>query len=165
MRSRASADWPCSGKVEIPKLIVSDVLRVARHERLVHRRADALGEHEGAVLVAVGREHGELLPSHARGAVEAALGAGDGGRDAREHLVAGRVAVRVVHALEAVEVADDQAERLVRAPGALELGVEHVLEAAPVEQAGEVVAVGGVAEPADQRGDVVAHHRHEQARR
>jgi hypothetical protein len=36
----------------------------------------------------------------------------------------------VVHALEAVEVAHDEAERLVRAAGTLELGVEHLLEAA-----------------------------------
>ena len=112
----------------------------------MHGRADALGEHVGAVLVGVRGQHRELLAAHARGSVEAALGAADRVGHALEHGVAGGVPVGVVHALEAVEVADDQAERLVGAAGALELEVEHVLEAAPVEQAGERVAVRGVAE-------------------
>ena len=87
------------------------------------------------MLVGVGGEHRELLASHARGAVEAALRAADRIGHALQDGVAGGVAVRVVHALEAVEVADDQAERLVGAAGALELDVEDLLEAATVEQA------------------------------
>ena len=70
--------------------------------------------------------------------------------------VAGGVAVDVVHALEAVEVADDQAERLVGPAGAFELGVEDLLEATTVEELGERVAVGGVAEAGDQACEPVA---------
>ena len=51
--------------------------------------------------------------------------------------------------LKRVEVADDQAERLVGAPGPLELDVEGFLEAAPVEQVGERVAAGHVREAGD----------------
>jgi hypothetical protein len=46
------------------------------------------------------------------------------------------VAVPVVQALETVEVAQHEAERRVAAFGALELDVEDLLEAAPVQQLG-----------------------------
>ena len=134
-----------------------------RRERLVHGRPHPLGEHVRAVLVAVRREHRELLTSNARGAVEAALGVVDRVCHTSQHRVAGRVAEGVVHPLEAVEVAHDQAERLVAAPRALELGVEDVLEAAPVEQLGERVAVGGVAEAVDHLAEPVADQGHEEA--
>ena len=123
----------------------------------MHGGADALGEHVGAVLVGVGREDRELLASDASGPVEPALRAADRVRHAPEDVVAGGVAVHVVHALEAVEVADDQAERLVGAAGALELDVEDLLEAAAVEQLGERIVVGRVAEAGDQVREPVAH--------
>jgi hypothetical protein len=125
-------------------------------ERLVDSGPNALGEHVGAVLVGVRRQHGELLPAHSRRSVEAALGAADCVGHAPEDGIAGGVPVGVVHALEAVEVADDQAEWLVGAAGALELEVEDLLEAAAVEQVGERVAVRGVAEAGDQAREAVA---------
>ena len=119
-------------------------------QRLEHRRADRARRACTRRARRVGREQSELLAADPCRAVEAALGAVDRVGHALEDRVAGGVAVCVVDPLEAVEVADDQAERLVGAAGALELDVEHVLEAAPVEQVGERVAVGGLAEALDQ---------------
>ena len=101
------------------------------------------------MLVAVHGQEGELLAADAGGEVEAALDGAHLTRHAFERGVARGVAQLVVHALEAVEVADDQAERLVGAPGALQLDVEGLLEAAPVEQIGERVAAGHVREAGD----------------
>ena len=76
-----------------------------------HLGAHALRQDVGAVLVGVGREQGELLPAHARGAVEAALGRAHRRRPTRaQRVVAGPVPELVVDPLEAVEVGHDQAE-------------------------------------------------------
>src|SRR5215217_150014 len=94
--------------------------RLAVGERLLDRCADALGQHVGAVLVAVRSEDRELLSPYARRQVEAALRPADRARHAPQDGVAGSVPVGVVHALEAVEVSDNEAERLVGAARALE---------------------------------------------
>ena len=67
---------------------------------------------------------------------------------ARERAVARVVAEPVVDLLEVVEVADQQAQRALAAPRPLELQLERLLEAAPVQQAGERVGAGRVGESA-----------------
>ena len=64
----------------------------------------------------------------------------------RERAVAGVVAEQVVDLLEPVEVADQQAQRVLAAARALQLELEGLLEAAAVEQAGERVGARRVGE-------------------
>jgi hypothetical protein len=73
-----------------------------------------------------------------------------------ERLVAGTVAEAVVHGLEVVEVADHDAERLVRAQRPLDLGVQLAVEREPVVQAGEGVREGGLGKALDELRDAVA---------
>ncbi len=80
-----------------------------------------------------------------------------------ERLVACAVPEEVVDPLEAVEVAEDQAQRLPGAPRALELHVEGLLEAAAVEQPGERVTASGVGQAPDPARDLVAGDRHQKA--
>ena len=80
-----------------------------------------------------------------------------------ERVVAGRVAVAVVDLLEVVDVDHQRRERLAAAAGAGELVARALLERAPVEQAGERIGGGGVAQLGDQAVDPLAqqpdHHR------
>ena len=147
----------------MPKLAVTPP-RPARPDDSLDRAAHALGEDVGAVLVGVRGEDRELLASHPGGRVPAALALLEGVADRAQDLVARGVPELVVHLLEVVEVADDHAQRLLGAAGALELDVEGLLEPAPVQQAGERVAAGGVAEVGDHVAEAVAHDRHEQPR-
>ena len=77
------------------------------------------------------------------------------GRGVDEHLVAVRVAERVVDELDAVDVAEQQRDRGALTLGALERGDDAVLHRGPVGQPGQVVAVG---EPAQLRDDVGLAH-------
>ena len=106
----------------IPRLIVSPWPAAAEDVATSHSRA--LGQHVGAVLVAVGRDQGELLSSHPRRAVEAPLDRPERGRHSAQRFVSGRVPQRLVHAREAVQIGHDEAERRIAAPGPLELDVE-----------------------------------------
>src|SRR5204863_8386462 len=93
-------------------------------------RSDPLREHVSPVLVAVRGEQRELLAAYARRAVEPPLDGPYRPPDPAQRVVARRVAELVVDSLEAIEIADDHAQRRPRASRALELDVEDLLEAA-----------------------------------
>ena len=78
---------------------------------------------------------------------------------ARERAVALVVPEPVVHLLEVVEVADQDAQLAAAAPGPLELQLERLLEAAPVQQPGEGVGAGRVGQPPDGQVDVAPQRR------
>ena len=83
--------------------------------------------------------------------------------DGLQRLVAGVVAEAVVEVLEEVAVAQQQAEGVPAALGARELVVDHALEAAAVEQAGQRVGAGRVGELVDQASDPLAQLHEEHA--
>ena len=86
-----------------------DVLDV---ERPLERAAQPQAGRARGDLVA-GREHeGELVAAEARERVVVAHGAAEPRADLAQHLVAGVMAERVVELLEAVEVDQQQRERL-----------------------------------------------------
>ena len=126
-----------------------DAPRVARpgEHRLAadgveHARGDGL--RLGAA--ALGQQHGELVPAQARQHVGVAQPPAQGVRDVHDQLVADAVPERVVDRLEVVEVEHDRgAARAV----ALDLGdvaLQLALERAAVEQPGERVVVGQMAQ-------------------
>ena len=82
-----------------------------------------------------------------------------------ERLVAGTVAEPVVHGLEVVEVADDDAQRRARLVRALDLGVELAVEREAVPEAGERVGECSLGEAAHELGDPVAHGSQNACRR
>src|SRR5206468_858061 len=67
----------------------------------------------------------------------------------------------VVQRLEVVEIADDDAERLTAPARPLELGLEQLMEAAPIQETGELVGYRRVSETPDQPVHVRALQRHE----
>ena len=73
------------------------------------RRAQALGHRKGVMGGEAGQQHGELLAADAEDGVLVADGAAQGLGDLAQRLVADRMAVRVVDALEVVDV--DRRER------------------------------------------------------
>ena len=73
------------------------------------------------------------------------------------------VAEPVVDLLEVVEVADHHAQLASAAPGALELQLERLLEAAPVQQPGECVGAGRVGESAHRHVDVAPQREDQHA--
>ena len=69
----------------------------------------------------------------------------------------------VVDLLEVVEVADHHAQLPSAAPGPLELQLECLLEAAPVQQPGEGVGAGRVGKPAHRQVDVAPQREDQHA--
>ena len=99
-------------------------------------------------------EDGELVAAEARDGVAGAGRGAQAARDARQQLVAGRVAERVVDELEAVEVEEEQADRAQRAAGGdvalhpLQRDVRPLEQQRAVRQAGQRVAHGERGQPA-----------------
>ena len=100
---------------------------------------DALGELVGALEVGLRQRDGHLLAAVAGGLVDVTRGLAQDAGDLAQHHVALQVAVGVVDLLEVVDVEHDQAELVVVAAGALDLRRHDLLEAAVVEQPGELV--------------------------
>ena len=106
----------------------------------------------GALEVDVGDEDEELVASEPGDDVGRPHGVAEPvGHDAEE-LVAGRVAVAVVHKLEVVEVDEEHGDRQVAALGARDRLLEVLLEEEAVGQVGQRVVVGQMGEPG-LRGD------------
>ncbi|MEZ5182317.1 MAG: hypothetical protein R2702_10650 [Acidimicrobiales bacterium] len=119
-------------------------------------RLEDPGGHVGRVLAALHllEEDAELVaaePSHGVAGADAAAQAGGHGR---EEAVAGRVAERVVHRLEVVEVDEQHGGEVARAPAALQGVLDPVAEEATVREAGERVVEGLVAELLLPRGQL-----------
>ncbi len=91
-----------------------------------------------------GREDDELLPAPARDRVEAAQRMPQARGDLDEDGVAGDVSERVVDELEVVDVDEQDPGRQRVGARALELGVEHLGEVAPVEDGGQRVRTRGL---------------------
>ncbi|HET8537186.1 MAG TPA: hypothetical protein VFL73_08410 [Solirubrobacteraceae bacterium] len=121
-----------------------------RPELLAHLAADAFSDDVGLVLVRGRQDHRELLAADPRRSVGLAHRGADERAELLQHRVALAVAEAVVDGLEVVEVADEEAERLVAAIGARELGGHQAFEAAAVPEAGERVGAGGLSEPLDE---------------
>ena len=111
-----------------------------RHARdvLLH----ALGEPVGLGEAARRRDDRELLTADPADGVPGAHAANEDLGDLREHLVAGRVAVDVVDALEVVEIEHHEGDRRVVGGGLDELEPEAFVERAVVPEAGERVGLG-----------------------
>ena len=98
------------------------------------------------VGAAVGQQDGELVAAEAgdRGAVAHALAQRVG--HLADQLVAGAVAERVVDVLEAVDVEQHDCAARAVAGDVVDVALELALERAPVQQAGQRVVVGHVAQ-------------------
>jgi hypothetical protein len=126
--------------------------------RLLNVAAQPLGGQVGALLVSVGQEDRELLAADARAGVALAGRRADRLADAAQHAVALLVSPRVVQVLEAVQVADQQAQALALAARSRELHREPVVEAAAVEEPGQGVGASGLAHVGDQVGVALLEH-------
>ena len=126
-----------------------------RERDLAARVGDHLGEPcfqprrhcNGVRPAACRQDHGELLASHPADHVRRADDRAEHRRDPLQNFVALAVAADVVDPLEVVDVEHHQRERLVRPPGAAELGAQPLVEVAVVVEAGERVGVGEMLEP------------------
>ena len=94
-----------------------------------------------AVEVRLREEHRELLAAVAGGKVDLADGRAEDVRERPQNVVAGLVTVTVVHLLEVVEVGQDQRQASTEALRAGDLGLERLLEVAPVGKLGQAVRV------------------------
>ena len=117
-----------------------------RHRQRAHRVEHRGGDAVGLLGRRLGQQDRELVAAEAGEHVGLAQAAAQRVGDAHDQLVAGGVAERVVDRLEVVEVEHDR--RALR-PVALDVGdvaLELALERAAVEQPGERVVVGHVAQ-------------------
>ena len=101
--------------------------------------AQALGHAAALLQVDTREDDQELLPADAVGELERPQLAADRARYVAQHVVAARVAVRVVDLLEVVDVQGDQRDRVAGQPGLLGQLVEARRQRAAVEQAREGV--------------------------
>ena len=109
---------------------------------LLNERAQLLGQAHGVLGERLRQDEHELLAAVATEGVADADGLGDEARDLAQHRVAGGVAVRVVDRLEAVDVDEGDAERLVVTSRPVDLGPEHGEQGLAVRDAGEPVVRG-----------------------
>ena len=123
----------------------------ARPIHAAHRARDPLDRalsHLGRrPLVGVDRHDRELVAAVAGHQVVGAHRLAQGVAHAPQHLVAGQVALALVHALEVVEVHDRQREAVTGAPAAFELAAQAVVHRRVVEAAGERVCARGQHQP------------------
>jgi hypothetical protein len=103
---------------------------VGGHRARGEGAAEALGELVGALEVGLREQDGELLAAVASGEVDLAHGRPQDVGERLEDLIAGLVAVVVVHLLEVVEVGEDRAGSRRSAPP--EILPERLLEVAAV---------------------------------
>ena len=99
-----------------------------------------------ACLVDIARQHGELVAAETREHVVAARRAAEALDHRLQHLVADRVAVAIVDALEAVEVEQEDGVRAARRGGELRRHVERLEQHAAVRQAGQRILHGELAQ-------------------
>jgi hypothetical protein len=102
-------------------------------------RPDALGEHRRGALVALDRQHAELVAAEAGDHVGGALGGADHLGGPAQQAVAGKVPVGVVDQLQLVQVDGDQRGGRAVAAAAGLLGVSQPVPGAAVADAGERV--------------------------
>ncbi len=124
-------------------------LAARKLERPAHRLEERLGDDLGAAMVDRLEQDGELVAAEARRGVAGAHASGDAAPDLGQHLVADRVAERVVDRLEVVEV-EEQDRGGARAVGQRRL--DALREERAVREAGERVVEGLMAEPLLQVG-------------
>ena len=118
-----------------------------------HLGAHPLGEDVGAVLVGVRGEDRELLAAHARRAVEAALGlASRASRHAAQGVVARSVARESLTRLKRSRSPTIRLKIASLRRARSELRVEHLLEAAAVQEPRERVHVRGVGQAGHEAG-------------
>lgn len=105
--------------------------------------ADILGDGAGGVAIHVRQDQRKFLAAIAAGEIERTPGmpADDGG-DRPQAFVAALMAVPVVEQLEMIDVDEQQRHRLLRPLGAVPFAHQHLVEGAPVRQAGQPVLGG-----------------------
>ena len=139
-RTSSSAEVAASGRVATPTETVRRTSsRPGPGTRCADPVADALAHPQGALGAGVGQHDGELVAAEAGDDVGLTRRAANhpGGLDQRP--AAGQVAVRVVDALEAVEVDEQQRQRPAAARRPLGLATQHLVQIARVVQLCEVV--------------------------
>ena len=114
---------------------------------------DALEQHRHVVGIGVGQDHRELVAADARRVVTESQDPAEPLAERLERGVAGGMPVGVVDLLEAVEVDDDEREGPVVPEAAGDRHLEQAVEAAPVEEPGERVVPGVVAEHVEAQRD------------
>src|ERR671910_74345 len=120
-----------------------DVARPQRRELSPDRLERPLRELRGGVLARLDRDDRELVTPVAGDRVVGAHARPEGLSHAPEDLVAGQVAVRLVHLLEVVEIEDHERERRAVPGRALELALERLVHRRVVQAAGERVRARG----------------------
>ena len=111
----------------------------------------ACGKPEGVARVAGRHDHAELLAADAADDIGAAHSLARDARKLDQKLVAGRVPVHVVDALEIVEVEHHHGHRVVLARSARQLRAQPLVEVAVVVEAGQRV---GLREILESRSDL-----------
>ena len=126
------------------------------------------GDRARVLGAAVGHEHGELVAAQAGDHLAVAQALAQRVGDLADQLVAGAVAERVVDVLEQVDVDQHRGAARAVAGDVVDVALELALERAAVEQAGQRVVVGHVAQlglVAAALGDVLGLGQEVQRRR
>src|SRR3954469_1848019 len=132
-RRRQARDAEAGGDPQLGPVVEDD-------GRRLDRLPDALGELRAAGEVGAGEDERELLPAPASRGVDLADGRVEDPSHRAQHDVAGRVPVAVVHALEAVDVEEDERHlAALRTCDARDLDRERLLGMAAVREPGETV--------------------------
>ncbi len=113
---------------------------------LAELRVDAVGDADGLFSAEPGEQQCELVAAQTRRGRTDGPGGGEDARGLAEHHVAELMTERVVQHLEVVEVGDDQADGPPLEACEVDLLLDERVEGAQVEQAGQRVLLGHLAQ-------------------
>ena len=125
-------------------------------DRLGEHADEAVGDDCGATHVEPGQHDHELVATHATGDGSGFEAARQPIGDDADEAIASAVAECVVDRFEAVEVAEQQAHRVLLVGGGQDL-IEQLQRAAPVVQPCQRIVRGLMGEPLVGRGKLVVH--------
>ena len=102
----------------------------------------AAGDNLGGKFAGLRKQGNELIAPVAEGVIDETEAVLDGDADFIQQAAADEVAVAVVDLLEVVEVEEEDAELVAEAGGAVDLGLDGVVEVARVVKSGAVIGDG-----------------------
>jgi hypothetical protein len=134
---------------QIPKLVISAKLTDPDREAPLARAASEIGAHHGDPLTGLHESDTadrecELVAAETDDRLVRANVGLDRADDVAEQLVTGRMAELVVDLFEALDVHDDEYERLARSPGTGDLSAQGLLPDSAAVGPGEVVEMRGL---------------------
>ena len=136
----------------------ADIERLAGEiDGLLQRHDDAFGQIHDPIAVAGGHQYREFISAQARNAIIVAQQVTQPRRHLAQHMIAGAVAQRVIHILEAIQIHDENRQHPLLLAGVENFPLQPLAELRAVRQLGQRILVRQFQDALLALGDARAH--------